>query len=135
MALKGLKASALRHGAIYTRRPGQCIERQTNRMRTTTATSKEGIKMFRNNTLCFSEHLFALVAPFFRRCTNGAVEVSFEGRTARMSAVFQIFTCIFVSVPIATFSRRPAPAAVSEGTALVIIWPLINGWTDGRTDK
>ena len=50
--------------------------------------------------------------------------------------LYSRYSCaFFVSVPIATFSRRPAPAAVSEGIALVIIWPLINGWTDGRTDK
>ena len=133
MALKGLKASALRHGAIYTRRPGQCIERQTNRMRTTTATSKEGIKMFRNNTLCFSEHLFALVAPFFRRCTNGAVEVSFEGRTARMSAVFQIFTCIFC-LCTNSYIQPSSGSGCRFGRHCLSNYLAPNKWVDRRTD-
>ena len=37
-------------------------------------------------------------ATFWRQRGNGAVEVSFESRTAQMSALFHIFTCAFCLV-------------------------------------
>ena len=123
VSLNGKISRILRKGIPATCHIHQWVSIIRDLKQTRTATPTSGGKKYNSYSSYFTKHIFTLVtfvcfyfrwnsvdssvssstkrwplvlempATFWRQRENGAVEVSFDCRTAQMSALFHIFTC------------------------------------------